>query len=234
VIEDDNLIKQLHLNNKSVVILGDDTWLSLFEHELIREHHTYPSFNIKDLDTNDQNVNEQLRRILDEQSQHTSLKWNFIVAHYLGVDHCGHSFGPKSPVIKRKLRDIDDSIRYVLEKLDNDTLLVVIGDHGMTETGDHGGDSKLELETALFFYSKKEIFIPEANLNEKMQQMSFESIRQINLTPNLALLLGIPIPFSNLGIVLLEMFPNKQLEAIEANYKQVFVRSNLGFLFKSF
>lgn len=42
--------------------------------------------------------------------------------------------------------------------MDNDTLLVVIGDHGMTETGDHGGDSRLELETALFFYSKKKIF----------------------------------------------------------------------------
>jgi phosphatidylinositol glycan class O len=220
VIEDDNLIKQLHLNNKSVVILGDDTWLSLFEHEFIREHHTYPSFNIKDLDTNDQNVNEQLRQILDEQRQ-TSFKWNFIVAHYLGLDHCGHSFGPKSPVIKRKLRDIDDSIRFVLEKLDNDTLLVVIGDHGMTETGDHGGDSKLELETALFFYSKTKMFIPELNLNENMQLMRFESIRQINLTPNLALLLGVPIPFSNLGIVLLDIFQNKQLEAIEANYKQV-------------
>ena len=144
VIEDDNLIKQLHLNNKSVVILGDDTWLSLFEHEMIREHHTYPSFNIKDLDTNDQNVNEQLERIFDEKNQ-TPLKWNLIVAHYLGLDHCGHSFGPKSPVIKRKLREIDDSIRYVLDKLDNETLLGVIGDHGMTETGDHCGDSKLEL-----------------------------------------------------------------------------------------
>jgi phosphatidylinositol glycan class O len=42
--------------------------------------------------------------------------------------------------------------------MDTDTLLVIIGDHGMTETGDHGGDSNLELETALFFYSKKSIF----------------------------------------------------------------------------
>ena len=49
--------------------------------------------------------------------------------------------------------------------MDTDTLLVIIGDHGMTETGDHGGDSKLELETALFFYSKKSIF-NEIDTNE--------------------------------------------------------------------
>lgn len=41
------------------------------------------------------------------------------------------------------------------ESIDETTLLVVIGDHGMTETGDHGGDSRLELESALFFYSKR-------------------------------------------------------------------------------
>jgi phosphatidylinositol glycan class O len=46
-------------------------------------------------------------------------------------------------------------IRFVTESIDEKTLLVVIGDHGMTETGDHGGDSRLELESALFFYSKK-------------------------------------------------------------------------------
>lgn len=34
----------------------------------------------------------------------------------------------------------------------------------MTETGDHGGDSKLELETVLFFYSKKRIFSSVENI----------------------------------------------------------------------
>ena len=28
----------------------------------------------------------------------------------------------------------------------------------MTDNGDHGGDSKLELETLLFLYSKKNLF----------------------------------------------------------------------------
>lgn len=40
----------------------------------------------------------------------------------------------------------------------NDTLLLVAGDHGMTETGDHGGDSQREVNAALFVYSKTPLF----------------------------------------------------------------------------
>ena len=45
----------------------------------------------------------------------------------------------------------------VMSRLDDDTLLVVLGDHGMTKTGDHGGDSPDELEAALFMYSKQQL-----------------------------------------------------------------------------
>ena len=44
------------------------------------------------------------------------------------------------------------------ESIDDNTILIAIGDHGMTETGDHGGDSQPEVESALFFYSKKPLF----------------------------------------------------------------------------
>ena len=38
-----------------------------------------------------------------------------------------------------------------------DTILFVMGDHGMTRTGDHGGDSSDELEAGLFIYSPTQI-----------------------------------------------------------------------------
>lgn len=53
--------------------------------------------------------------------------------------------------------------------------------------------------------------------------MKFKEVRQINLTPTLSLFMGIPIPFSNLGIVIQEMFENNKLEALHANYKQVYL-----------
>lgn len=46
----------------------------------------------------------------------------------------------------------------LVDHLGNDTLLLVAGDHGMTATGDHGGDSDEELDAALFVYSKAPLF----------------------------------------------------------------------------
>lgn len=39
--------------------------------------------------------------------------------------------------------------------MDDDTTLVVFGDHGMTVEGSHGGNSDLEMRTAVFSYQKK-------------------------------------------------------------------------------
>ena len=41
--------------------------------------------------------------------------------------------------------------------MNDDTVLFVFGDHGMTRTGDHGGDSEDELSAGLFVYSPAQI-----------------------------------------------------------------------------
>lgn len=38
--------------------------------------------------------------------------------------------------------------------MDNDTVLIINGDHGMTLAGNHGGDSPKEIRTAFFAYTK--------------------------------------------------------------------------------
>ena len=48
--------------------------------------------------------------------------------------------------------------------LPDDTILFVLGDHGMTKTGDHGGDSPDELNAALFIYSKSKTFTPHTSM----------------------------------------------------------------------
>lgn len=50
------------------------------------------------------------------------------------------------------------SSRSVIDRLQNDTLLVVMGDHGMTDTGDHGGESQKETDAAIFLYSPSPLF----------------------------------------------------------------------------
>lgn len=53
-----------------------------------------------------------------------------------------------------------------MKRLQNDTLLVVMGDHGMTDTGDHGGESQKETDAALFLYSGSPLFpAPDAQVS---------------------------------------------------------------------
>ena len=49
------------------------------------------------------------------------------------------------------------SCRNVTSLMDESTILFVFGDHGMTQTGDHGGDSQDELNAGLFVYSPAQI-----------------------------------------------------------------------------
>ena len=50
--------------------------------------------------------------------------------------------------------------RSTFASLDEDTIVFVLGDHGMTETGDHGGEGQLETDAGLLIYSKRPIFDP--------------------------------------------------------------------------
>ena len=91
----------------------------------------------------------------------------------------------------------------------------------MTASGDHGGDSEDELRAAMFIYSKNIDFKPNG-ANGKDRKIS-----QIDFVPTLSLLLGLPIPFSNVGKLIYELFdiPNagiRQLQYLKINIEQVF------------
>nr|KAF6434152.1 phosphatidylinositol glycan anchor biosynthesis class O [Molossus molossus] len=96
----------------------------------------------------------------------------------------------------------------------------------MTKSGDHGGDSELEISTALFLYSPTALFL-------RAPPEEPEVIPQISLVPTLALLLGLPIPFGNIGEVMAELFSEvedsqphssalAQASALYLNAQQVF------------
>jgi GPI ethanolamine phosphate transferase 3 subunit O len=85
--------------------------------------------------------------------------------------------------------------------MNDDTILMVMGDHGMSSTGDHGGDTHNEITSMLFMYSKGVAF------NTMEYSFGDESLQQIDLVPTLAAILGVPSPYSNLGIVNLHLLP---------------------------
>lgn len=207
VIDEDNILMQLKNAGKKIVHLGDDTWVSLFpgyfEPNVSR---AYDSFNVWDLHTVDEGVMDNVFPLLEGNAAAEG-QWDLLIGHCLGVDHAGHRYGPDHPAMKAKLRQMDDFIRRLTAKIDKDTLLVVMGDHGMDSKGDHGGESDDEVEAALWMYSKTPIFgrtSPEFATPPASAKV--RPVNQIDLVPTLSLLLGIPIPFNNLGRPIEEAF----------------------------
>ena len=194
-IDEDNLISQLRSAGRRIAFLGDDTWTSLFPDHFI-PNMTFPfeSFNVWDLHTLDNGVLKHLPSVIENYHQ-----WDVLIAHFLGVDHAGHRYGPDHSAMNEKLKQMDGVIRDIIKSLDDDTLFIVMGDHGMDPKGDHGGDSPGEIEAALWMYSKRPAF-------GRIQGVKERSVAQIDLVPTLSLLLGLPIPFNNLGGPIAEAF----------------------------
>lgn len=186
-------------------MLGDSTWTDLFPNRFLREY-SFPSFNIFDLDTVDRGINKSLPNELAKRD------WSLLVAHYLGVDHCGHKHGPLHSEMSRKLNEMNSVIEQIVANMADDITLLVIGDHGMSGTGDHGGDTEDEVNALLFAYSKSYGFLDDSG-NTTMDQ--------IDLVPSLAAILGIPIPFSNLGSTNFDIVPNVQMADLSAAHMRM-------------
>ncbi|KAL5182738.1 Protein NRT1/ PTR FAMILY 4.6 [Glycine soja] len=148
-IVEDNFI------NQKVVMMGDDTWTQLFPHHFERSY-PYPSFNVKDLHMVDNGCIEHLLLSLYEED------WDVLIAHFLGVDHAGHIFGVDSTPMIEKLEQYNTILESGPGSSHENTMLVVMGDHGQTLNGDHGGGSAEEVETAIFAMSFKKplSFVP--------------------------------------------------------------------------
>lgn len=108
---------------------------------------------------------------------------------------------------------MDELIKNLTQTIEEDTILFVMGDHGMTNNGDHGGDSQLETESALFVYAMNGYF-------EETEKIPI--INQIDFPPTLSLLMDIPIPFSNLGLIIEDLIPKDRLNnALKLNVIQM-------------
>ncbi|AEO58049.1 hypothetical protein MYCTH_2305041 [Thermothelomyces thermophilus ATCC 42464] len=202
-VEEDNLLMQFKDAGKRIVHLGDDTWESLFpgyfEGNLSRP---YDSFNVWDLHTVDNGVIEHIFPLMQKRND-----WDVLIGHCLGVDHAGHRYGPNHPEMTKKLRQMDGFIRDLAATMDDKTVLIVMGDHGMDSKGDHGGESEDEVEAALWMYSPKGIFgRTKPEYATPPTTAKSRPVNQIDLVPTLALLMGIPIPFNNLGRPIEEAF----------------------------
>ncbi|XP_020217261.1 GPI ethanolamine phosphate transferase 2 isoform X1 [Cajanus cajan] len=216
---DDNLLAQFFKIGWKMVMHGDDTWLKLFP-GLFERHDGVSSFFVKDTVQVDQNVS---RHLGDELSRDD---WNFLILHYLGLDHVGHIGGRNSVLMASKLFEMDEVVKMIhintLQNLANDqgrTLLVVVSDHGMTENGNHGGSSYEETDSIALFIEPKTHAFNHSSSNH-------DTIFQVDIAPTLALLFGVPIPKNNIGVLISQMVDSltddQKLRALQLNSWQLF------------
>ncbi|XP_029917532.1 GPI ethanolamine phosphate transferase 2 [Myripristis murdjan] len=191
---EDNLIWQAKTAGKRIVFYGDDTWVRLFPKHFM-EYDGTTSFFVSDYTEVDNNVTRHLDSTLKRDD------WDILILHYLGLDHIGHVSGPYSSPIQPKLLEMDDILKKIHGSLISKEaegslpyLLVLCGDHGMSETGSHGGSSEPEVNTPLVLLS------PAFRRKVGMEQPGV--VEQVDLTPTLALGLGLPISQNSVGRVI--------------------------------
>ncbi|KAJ8937864.1 hypothetical protein NQ314_011692 [Rhamnusium bicolor] len=139
-ILEDSLIHSAFSKNKRIVFYGDDTWLKLFPNFFARYEGTN-SFFVRDFKEVDDNVT---RNVIDELNKQD---WDIMILHYLGLDHIGHVYGPYSSLVPKKLEEMDTIIYDIYTKMmsrNEKTLLLITGDHGMKDSGGHGGSTYSE------------------------------------------------------------------------------------------
>lgn len=92
----DNLISSFAQSGFKLTFYGDETWLKLFPN-LFSTIDTTSGFFAKDTVQVDRNVSRHLPQDLDPKMKHPkSRDWDVLILHYLGLDHVGHSKGPRS------------------------------------------------------------------------------------------------------------------------------------------
>ncbi|XP_046400726.1 GPI ethanolamine phosphate transferase 2 [Ischnura elegans] len=216
----DSFIGRASTHGLHTIFYGDDTWLRLFPNSFLRSDGT-SSFYVSDFKEVDDNVTRHLDNELRQDD------WDIMILHYLGLDHIGHVHGPYSKLVPTKLLEMDrviEKLHQGLKKMGHSTLLVVCGDHGMKDTGGHGGATHAETHVPLVFIS------PSSGPSERYCMKSNVGSRvyhQRDLAPTLSLLFGLSPPSMNLGSAIpciLNKFipePDAFLYALHVNAWQV-------------
>ena len=218
----ENWIHNAHLQGKKILFCGDDTWLRFLGPDVFSYSRGVSSFYVNDTERVDSVVTKCSRRTIVNHD------WDIMVLHYLGLDHTGHCYGASGPKIDSKLVEMDKRVEKLYELVSQkdaedgkETLIVVLGDHGMTESGNHGGASPAECMTAC-------LFLRTNCVNNTADDTSrILTVNQLDIATTLPLLLGVPIPKNSSGALAQQLLqrlnlPNDQiLELAQTNLAQL-------------
>ncbi|KAI1662856.1 alkaline-phosphatase-like protein [Daldinia decipiens] len=221
-------LKASRTDQKKLVFYGIEEWVDLYSDVFDRQEY-FSSFHLPRLVDIDRNVTRNLSKELERDD------WSALILHYLGLDCIAHMGGPRSAHMRPKQLEMDDVVRDIYTALTRephmqDTLLVLLGDHGMTSQGNHGGRLPEELAAATVFISPKLEDMAQPRRSSPLEAaedyLYYSAVKQVDIVPTLSGLLGFPIPSRNSGIFIPDMLPAfgddmKAVEFLAENAKQI-------------
>jgi ethanolaminephosphotransferase len=133
-----------------------------------------------------------------------------------------------------KQEEMDSVVQTLFEAMKtkphlDSTLLVLCGDHGMNDAGNHGASSPGETSPALVFMSPKLKSISSklsAPAQPKDEFDFYSMVEQSDLAPTIAALLGFPVSKNNLGAFIPDFLPfwhttSDQIQILVRNARQI-------------
>lgn len=150
--------------------------------------------------------------------EHYFEQGNVFFLHLLGIDTAGHGYKPHSKEYINNIILVDENIKEITKLFnsvykDNSNVFVFTSDHGMTDWGSHGTGLDHETQTPVIAWG--------AGIRKNDRQ---QDIKQIDLAPLLASLIGINIPINSLGILpvgYLNVDKYNLVEMIMSNIKEL-------------
>jgi hypothetical protein len=122
--------------------------------------------------------------------EHPNLLW----IHFSGSDWSGHHYGGASEEYRQFAREIDARIAKIAGAMDlSSSVLIVNSDHGMIDTGGHGGWEEVVLQAPLVI------------VGEHVKPGSYGEVEQARIAPTVATLLGTSMPAHNQGLPLFDL-----------------------------
>ncbi|KAL4486075.1 hypothetical protein ABPG72_004009 [Tetrahymena utriculariae] len=160
---------------------------------------------------------QQFQKIVPEQMQNDD--WSAMLIHFDGVDAASHISSSLDEAFKKTITNVNGLVKDLIQNIkdsevNTDQTLIAVSDHGINYDvlGHHGGYTALECNSFMFGYSKHKFISKEKkDIGQDMDRRfhAEPEVFQINTTPTYCMLLGIPIPANNLGMIQPDFFLDK-------------------------
>lgn len=144
--ESDSLVEQCLFHGKTISHYGDRIWIDLCPK--ITQTVNFESYGKHRLKEKEQETHDAFIKNINST--------DVSIIHMISVDSYGHWTNDLNhELLQERLQTFQKWIKEIYSKMSQDTLLVVLSDHGVTKRGEHGGSSDEERGGMCCFMSKK-------------------------------------------------------------------------------